>query len=483
MFNRGQSFGTFLSRDLIVQIAIIAACLILPMFFLTDYAILPFVMIAAVIGAILILRQPFLGLLFYLFIFYIRPQEIWLTGAVGLEKTLGIIMLVLTVLKLKLKDDFRFKITNIHIAILLFIIMALVNVATSLWISHSWELWIRLFRLSIVFFCIIHLIDNEKQFKFFIVFTIMGTLFHASSAVIRYYQGIREIEMGIERAFAMDTSYGDPNSLAATIVYTLPLIYYYFTRNMSSKMKAFLIITMLILLWCVILTGSRTGMAGLIVFGFLILWERKNKLRNFLLIGTALVTLAVIMPEQYQQRFISITDLSTEEDATGAATSARSRLEFMGYAFEMFLDRPIFGYGMGNFATAMGMVYDRDWYQSHTLPAQIISEMGIAGVIVFGLWVILLFANIKKLRRYFAAANNKFMMNMALAMRTHLFLLFFMGLGGHNLFRYNWFIVSAIIVMLMKPQISGYGRKLTEKAEQFEPIPQNRAVREAGSET
>jgi O-antigen ligase len=455
----------YITRDLILQFVLLAICLILPLFLLTKIEILPFILIGAVVGVTLILKQPFIGLVFYLVIFYIRPQEFWFTGAVGVEKTFGIATLILTILKLKLKDNLKLRLTNIHFAIVAFLSIASINVATSYWISGSWDIWVNQFRLFIVFFCIIYLIDTEKQFKFFIMFTILATVFHAASAVIRYYQGIVHIEMGIERAFAMDTSYGDPNSLAATIIYTLPLIYYYMTKKTSPAMKIFLGIAMMLMLWCTILTGSRTGMAGIIVFALLAIWERKNKIRNFIIVGVILIIVAAAMPDQYQQRFLSIANMDTTNDETGAATSARSRIEFLVYAFEMMLQRPAFGYGMGNFGTVMATVYGQGWLQAHTLPGQIMSEMGLTGIIAFGAWIIILFLHLKRMRKYFAGTDNKFMLNMTLAMKTGLLMMLFMGLGGHNLFRYNWYIFSAIIVLMMRPEISGYEQQKAIKIE------------------
>lgn len=462
MTGSNQQPRVLITKELVVQFVVIAICLIMPVFLVTDLQLLPFMIIAAAIFGLLILKKPFIGLIIYMFVFYIRPQEIWFTGAVALERTIGIALLVLTLLRMKLKDDFRFKITNIHIAILAFLVVALINVTTSFWISASWDSWVKLLRLFVVFFCVVHLIDNEKQFKFFILFTILGTAFHATSAVINYYNGIVEVEMGIERAFAMDTSYGDPNSLAATIVYTLPLIYYYFTRKTPGWTRILLIGIMLISVWCVILTGSRTGMAGVIVFGVMAIWGRPNRIRNFILVAVALVSLALLTPGEYQQRFESITNFDTRHDQSGAAYSARSRWIFMKYGFQMLLTRPLTGYGMGNFATTMGMVYNQSWLQAHTLPAQIMGEMGMTGIIAFTLWIVILFMNIKKLRLYFKKSENQFMYNMTAAMKAHLILMFFMGLGGHNLFRYNWFIISAIIVLLLKREISGYGERLPE---------------------
>ncbi|MCP4580778.1 MAG: hypothetical protein GY839_04125 [candidate division Zixibacteria bacterium] len=453
------------------QIGILAICIILPLFLVTDYYVLPFVMLIAVIGGLVILKKPFIGLLIYLLIFYVRPQEIWFTQVVALEKTIGIAMLVLTFLKLKMQDDFKFNITGVHYAVAGFVLAMLLTVSTSIWISRSWEVWVKAIRLLIVFFCVIHLVDTEKQFKFFILYTILGTAFHATSAVVNYYNGIRKVEMGIERAFAMDTSLGDPNSLAATIIYTLPLIYYYFTKKTSISIRILLFGISLIALWCIVLTGSRTGMSGVLVFGMLIIWERRHKIRNFIVIASLLIIGWVIMPDQYKERFISVTDMDTSEDATGAAVSARSRYEFLKYGFVMLMDRPIYGYGPGNFSTAMGTIYGNTWLQAHTLPAQLMSEMGLLGIISFGFWIYLLAANIKRLKSHFKSTGNIFMLNMTLAMKAHIWLLFFMGVGGHNLYRYNWYILSAIVVMMMKEGISGFGKTETggRKIQELEP--------------
>lgn len=469
MATSNQQLKVYITKELVAQLTIITISLVLPILLVTDIKVLPFIVIATAIFGLLILKQPFIGLVLYLIIFYIRPQEIWFTGVVGLERTIGIALLALTLLKLKLKDDFRFKITNIHIIIMAFIGVALFNVSTSIWISQSWDLWVKLLRLFIVFFCIVHLTDNEKQFRFLILFTILGTAFHAITAVMNYYNGIVEVEMGIERAFAMDTSYGDPNSLAATIVYTLPLIYYYFTRKTPTWLRIVLIAVMLISLWCVVLTGSRTGMAGAIVFGVMAVWGRKNRIRNFIVVGLVLVVVAALAPGAYKQRFESITNFDTQHDETGAAYSAKSRWIFLKYSFEMLLTRPINGYGMGNFSTAMGTVYGQEWLQAHTLPAQIMGEMGLTGMIAFAIWMYILFFDLKKLQRYFKTSNNQFMQNMVTAMKAHLWLMFFMGLGGHNLFRYNWFIISAVIVLLFRPEISGFGLNKSESESAIEP--------------
>jgi hypothetical protein len=40
--------------------------------------------------------------------------------------------------------------------------------------------------------------------------------------------------------------------------------------------------------------------------------------------------------------------------------------------------------------------------------------------------------------------------SLALSLRTQLIILLVLGLGGHNLFRYSWFVISALTACLLK---------------------------------
>nr|MBN2276800.1 O-antigen ligase family protein [candidate division Zixibacteria bacterium] len=425
------------------------------MIFLMDYypefALVPFMLIIGVVAAYVILAKPFTGLMIYLVFLLIRPQEFvpfLMAVPIPLERIVAIMLIVSMLIFLKREYRMKINITSIDYGIVIFILVCLLSVVSAIWITGAWETWNKLLRLGIVYLFISQLIRNRKQFKGYVIFVILAAAFHASAAVIRYYMGIRELEMGIERATGIDLSYGDPNSLAPTIIYTLPLVYCYFVSTSSKMIKAFLIMISLVMLWCVVLTGSRTGFAGLAFFGLMVLYFNKSKFRNLIIILIAMFVLIPFIPGQYIERFESITDLGSNN---GAAQSAHGRIDGLILGMKMMLDRPILGYGIGCYGIANALIYTHYYYESHSLPGQIFGELGLLGLIVFIIWMYALFKGIKRLKQYFSKFRDrdKFLYNVVIALNIELLLLFFIGLAGHNLYRYNWFILSGAVTVLL----------------------------------
>ncbi len=69
-------------------------------------------------------------------------------------------------------------------------------------------------------------------------------------------------------------------------------------------------------------------------------------------------------------------------------------------------------------------------------------ELGLAGVVTFGGLVIALALHLRKLARLTKPAGglvpDAALFALARSMQASLFLLLFLGIFGHNLYRYNW---------------------------------------------
>ena len=329
-----------------------------------------------------------------------------------------------------------------------FMVVTLASVATSIWIQGAWAEWQQLLRLFIIYIFISRIIKNKRQLRIYILFFILTTAFHAFSATINYYRGIREFEMGIERAMGMDSSYGDPNSLAATIVYTLPFIYYY-TRGVKSLFsKALMAVIFGVCLWTVVLTGSRTGMTGIGFLLILTLFQFGNKFRNIAIAVVLVLGIFIIMPDQYKERLYSTTDLSGD---TGASMSAQGRIDGFLYGVRMMIRRPLLGVGIGMYSIAHGSIYGKGYWEAHNLPGQLFGDLGILGTIAFIAWMAAFFKSFSVLKRHYRdpASKDNFMFEMVIAMQLQLLCLFYMGLGGHNLYRFNWFILAALTTVMI----------------------------------
>lgn len=432
-------------------------CLASPWLLLTDFYYIPFALVLGLAFMALVFYSPFIGLLIYTFFFLIRPQEwVGILQAVPMpmERPLALLLLVSVLIRAILQGRVKFKLYPVDTGLLILIGTVLAGVIFAIRVDESWQEFQDIAKLAILHFLVAAVIQDRRELKWFLLYVIALTAFYSFWSVWGYYNGVRQWRMGIDRAVGPDTSYGAPNSLAMTLVSTIPLVYYYLTRQTPSWLRLWIYGVLALMMWNVILTGSRTGMAGLLFFFFLLMWQSKYKLRMMLVSAVALVCIWFVMPEQYRQRFESTTEVTpTEDDRTGAAMSASARIEGIKIGLQMLADRPLLGFGVGNWGYTSGTYYRPGWWgNAHTIIGQIFGEIGLLGLIAFLIWLYTLFTAMARLRRFYLTRNDQFMANTALALRAMLVLLLVLGLGGHNMFRYSWFLISALVAAMLKVQ-------------------------------
>jgi len=416
---------------------------------ITDYYFLPFVLIFGVLWVVVNIRYSFAGLIFYSLFMLIRPNEFMSVFAVPMIEKAIVAPVLLGLMWQYFTGAKKLEIpTRPTRAILGFVVVAGLSVFTSVWLMGAWDKWFQLFRLLIIYVFVVELVKSPKQFRIFCFVFMISGCFHAVSASIAYYMGIRGHAMGIDRAMGLDLSYGAPNSLAATIVYTLPFLYCFLISVRSRLMKLFLVAMAGACMWCIILTGSRTGMLGVGFVTFMIAMQYKNKVRN-IAIGLVLMVVAFFaMPDQYRERLNSTTDFSGD---TGASQSAQGRIDGLVNGVIMMIDRPLLGVGIGQYPVALGNIYGKGWWEAHSLPGQLFGDLGMLGTFTFVAWMYVVFAGLRKLKAAAPRMRREavFIGNMVLAIKMEFFLLLFMGLGGHNLYRYNWFFATAMLAVLL----------------------------------
>jgi len=466
-----QTDHTLITQKHFFYVTIFVVCLILPIPLFTEYYYLPFAIVAAIIIGALIIFRPFIGLIIYSVFLFIRPQEFisaLMNSPVPVERSIAL-MLIISVLLRHIRNGLRYKFSRIDYSMIAFILICLLSILGSIYISHSLDTWMRVLRLFIIYMLIIQLIESKRQMKIYILFIIFSSVFHAFASVINYYQGnfISNVAMNIDRAVGIDQSFSGPNSLAATLVYTLPFIYYYYISEHSKFIKTLLVAVTPGIILCIILTGSRTGMAGVIFFILLLIWQGRNKLRNAAIAVLVLTFIWVVMPGQYQDRFSSTIDLSS---GSASANSAMGRVNGLVKGAKMAIDRPLTGYGIGSYATASATIYSiGDWHEAHSLPGQLLGELGLLGTASFIIWIYLLLKTIGRLVSISRLRKERFYYLTLIGLKIQLFCLFFLGLAGHNLYRYNWYVISALIVVMMKPSFLGFAEGDTDSEQKQEP--------------
>jgi hypothetical protein len=154
--------------------------------------------------------------------------------------------------------------------------------------------------------------------------------------------------------------------------------------------------------------GGFLGFAAMLGYGF---WLSPNKLQIAVIGLVLLVGLALLAPAEYWEEIASI-GYEMENEDMHAGTGAMRRV-YWGIARQMFYANPLFGVGIGNFSWSAGDYQGSKIEEEaerlftgqevHSLYFQVLSELGSAGVVLFGL---ILWFNRKDLREVYQSANQ-----------------------------------------------------------------------------
>jgi O-antigen ligase len=194
---------------------------------------------------------------------------------------------------------------------------------------------------------------------------------------------------------------------------------------------------------CILLTGSRSSLLGLLVWAAFVILRSRHRWLGLVAAGFAAPLLFLALPNSLQTRFETI--VNPEVGPANARVSGEGRLEGLTRGFELIAAYPLSGIGPGAWRPAT-----KSPLESHNLYGQLCGEMGLAGVFAFGAILACFGANFLAIRRGALrdpAGTNAFEHHLAAAVAMAVFLLLFEGNFGHNLFRHNWLWFGGFLII------------------------------------
>lgn len=400
---------------------------------------------------------------FYLSLFIIRPWEQllpWL-GEIHFERIYAICMIIAVILGY----NKRFRMTFQSAAVILFLLAVGLSGLFAWNPSLSWENFYAYLCIVIFYFILILVIRTPYEMVFVAAGYIMIMAIYLAKAQWEFFvNGQHRYDMGVVRLVGIEDTFGGPNNLAMSIVASLPILlflwsvrnwfnigwptiwYKWFSRSLIGYF--FLAVT------SVVLTNSRSGMAGFVLFIILTTFQGRGVLRklSYIIVGATLLFMFwLVIPAENQGRFRTIWDPKAGPE--NAQTSAEGRIEGYKAGIEMFKRFPLTGVGVGNFNVYREKYVDGVRLNAHNLVGQVLGETGLIGGMTFLLLVIAILVNCHKSRvlaRNSFDSNSKVISDFALACRNAIILLSFEGLFGHNLLRFNWLWLGAFSVLAME---------------------------------
>jgi O-antigen ligase len=409
------------------------------------------VITVALYASLWLLFNPFPALLLYVVLVAVRPQEgIAQLEIIHVERLCAVLAMLGWGLQAAIGKKVRPVSYGVTGWFLAFVVVCFLSIFTSVWKMAALTAWTELLKLGVLFFLVSQLVDTPRRLFVFLFVFAVGHIWMGSESLRLYFsEGYDYVRMDVLRATTTSVSRGDPNSLAASLLLAACLGVYTLRSHRNLLWRICWLATIGVTCVLVVISGSRAAMVAVLFFLFYLWATGRSKVP----LGLVLVLVVIVgwfaMPSQYQDRFMTAFDFERNPSAT---ESARGRVRGLRAGAEMFLDRPLLGVGIGNFSTARGMIYspvdNPSWFRSHNLLAQVGGETGILGVITFGGFVIACMREAARVRRRLRSADARearIVIAVSSAALAICWILLFLGIFGHNLMRYNWYLTAGLI--------------------------------------
>ncbi len=329
------------------------------------------------VGVVMLLMEPFVGLINYLIFLYIRPQE-FLPGFVGLPVMLmigGATFVVMLINHAMMKKTLAMTKAPQNILMLLLLAAIVMSHLSHLYLHAAIDSGRAFLSTVVMYLLIANLALSERNLKITLYLMTILTVFMALQGIKQYYTGVgiagQTLIEGRIRGIGI---FSDPNDLALTFLIVLPFAFFTLIDSRNLMVKTTAVIAMAVLVYALYLTNSRGGFLsfGMLVF---LLFVRRFGLIPGLAAGAAMFfVMFAFGPSR-------MSELSPEE------ASAYGRIEAWGRGLEMLRANPLFGVGQGRFMD----FHFRTAHNSFVLCA---SELGLFG---FYSWLTLLLISMKNM--------------------------------------------------------------------------------------
>lgn len=373
----------------------------------------------------------------YMWLYVHRPFEVWpVLGTLQIERVYMILMLLVWLFSPKGWIANRMHWVTAFFSIVLFLCWMLSPYMDQKKCAGTVEDY---FKVIVFYVLVVTTVRDERTLKLLITLFVGAVAMYMAHSFREFLGGRYEYRMGIRRMNGVATSYGDPNSFASSLLYTVPLALSLWMAKPGKALRVCLAGFLLGVCVCIVLTGSRSAFLGLGLCGLLTLlvWVRRKAL--VLLLASvagvaALGVAAVALPPELQNRYLTIIDSSY--GPKNAAESAHSRLEFFLECVQAWQSSPVIGHGPRSFDFIGG-----HGMGSHNLYGQVLCEMGVLGLLALAAYVVCFLLNWLEIRRYYQDHPEQprdFLFYLSRNMAILLVLLLVLGCAGHTLYRYNW---------------------------------------------
>lgn len=322
-------------------------------------------------------------------------------------------------------------------------------------VKHGLDVFVK----AVVFFYFtVQLIDTLPRLRSFVVVVIGCQVLRVLEPLflhvtIGYWGSFAHMGGGdvLERLAGAPNDIINPNGLAFVILTALPFLYYLIGGLKNLLMKAAVVGLLAALLYALVLTGSRSGMVGLLVIVAAIIFRSERRSAILVIAAIAGVLLVGVMTPDMRDRYLSLTN----DDTRNAATT-HGRIEHMLDEVEVASRRPLVGHGLGTSQEALANEAGR-YQPSHNLYLEVMIELGIIGFVVYFMFLVSVFSNLREVRTALVSlgkqrgagdGDRQFYERCTGAILVLVLMCLVFSIASYGLSELYWYLIAGLSVVL-----------------------------------
>jgi len=332
-------------------------------------------LLIAMLSIVLVFFKPFSGLIIYILITFIIPQNIF-PALIKYRLNFTMAVIVLTIFfvhKLLRHERISLLDTRQQNLMLLLLVAVPVSNLSNMQFRAAWDGINHFLTVFLLFFIIVNLTDSFRKFQVCCWTLVACTTLLVVNGIIQAVRGVDlvgvlPVEGNRIRYFS---HFGDPNDFALLINTFLPfMLVNMFERDVSRPRKALLLLIIVLYVIALYFTNSRGGYVAFLVLLVYFAFMKWGRLKGSMVGLLFLLVSLVVAPSR-------MANLSPYE------MSASGRLSAWAAGLVMLKSRPVFGVGFMNF----GLHYE---HAAHSAFVNCLAELGLVGYFI---WIALLYTS------------------------------------------------------------------------------------------
>jgi putative inorganic carbon (hco3(-)) transporter len=238
----------------------------------------------------------------------------------------------------------------------------------------------------------------------------------------------------------------NPNGLAYVVLSVLPFMFCSVVQ--STKGKLLFVGVVPVLLYALVLTGSRSGIIGFLIVALGA--GLKNLKKGLIFISISLVFVVIgfsSLPDNLQDRYLSIISSDTKNAAT-----ASGRIEGISKEIKVALRRPFIGHGLGTSPEA-NYHFTGIHIRSHNLYIEVAEELGLIGL---GIFLLFIWSIVKSFEWKGGKASNlagksdSYLLGIRKALQVWLLMNLIFSIASYGLTSYEWYLFAGLSAVFQK---------------------------------